>query len=121
MEYYNESCLRRAGDQSGRAIKLDNITLAKTIGKFAGVCIEIDLWKLLRAGYRMQSKNWQLQYEVLQDMYFCCGKYGHQEANCTMRKSNDLVGVGALPVKDGGFGGSPPVMEAKEIPRIAFE
>lgn len=82
VEYSTEKWLRKAGDEIGKTIKVDSTTLATTRGKFARVCIEIDLGKPLRSRYRMRGREWRLQYEGLYDMCYLCGKYGHQETAC---------------------------------------
>lgn len=60
-------------------------TLATTRGKFARVCIELDLKKSLKVGYRMRGRDWRLQYEGLHNMCFTCGKYGHSEIKCPLK------------------------------------
>lgn len=82
VEYYTEDWLKRAGDQIGKTIKVDATTRATTRGKFARVCIEVDLTKLLKAGYVMKDKEWRVQYEGLTELCFACGKYGHKESYC---------------------------------------
>lgn len=51
VEYYIDEWLRKAGDMIGKTIKVDDTTLASLQGKFAGVCAEIDLDKLLLASF----------------------------------------------------------------------
>lgn len=62
VEYYTVDWLRKAGDEIGKTIKVDNTTLATTRGRFARVCVEIDMGKLLRTTYRMRGRDRRLQY-----------------------------------------------------------
>lgn len=62
-----EKWLQRAGNQIGKIIKVDDTTLATTRRKFTRVCVEVDLSKPQKAGYKMRSREWRLQYEGLQD------------------------------------------------------
>lgn len=57
VEYYTENWLRRARDQIGRTIKVDDTTIYAMRGKFARVCVEVDLTKPLKGRYRMRGKE----------------------------------------------------------------
>lgn len=83
MEYYTENWLKRAGDRIGKTIRVDDTTREPTCGKFARVCIEVDLTNPLKAGYKMRGRRWRLHYEGLHDLCFVCGQYGHREAACS--------------------------------------
>lgn len=92
VEYYKMDWLKKTSNNIGRTIKVDTTTLAMSRGKFARVCIEIDLNKSLRSYFRMHRKAWRIQYEGLHDLFFTCGKYGHKEGNFptqTTKKSQD--------------------------------
>lgn len=55
FEYYSEAWLHKAGNHIGKTIKVDSPTIAALEGKFARVCIEIDLNELLLAANRMRG------------------------------------------------------------------
>lgn len=38
----------------------------------------------MKASFRMRRREWQIQYEGLQDICFTCGKYGHKEIKCPL-------------------------------------
>lgn len=61
---------------------MDHTTLVTSRGKFTQVCVEIDLSKPLKAGYRLRNQTWKFQYEGLHALCFHRGKYGHMEAGC---------------------------------------
>lgn len=86
VEYYSEKWLRRAGDRISKTIKVDDTMRATTRGKFARVCVEVDLTKPVKAGYRMRGRQWHLQYEGLHELCFVYGQYRHREASCHMGK-----------------------------------
>lgn len=46
------------------------------------MCVEIDLTKPLKAGYRIKGKLRWLQYGGLHQICFECGKYGHRSTAC---------------------------------------
>lgn len=54
VEFYTEQWLRMAGNELGGTIKVDDTTLDTTRGRFARVCIELDLTKPLCSRYRMR-------------------------------------------------------------------
>lgn len=85
VECYTSRWLRIAGDHIGRTVKVDFATLLASRGKFARVCIEIDLDKPLMAGYKMSGEYYKLQYEGLHDLCFGCGRYGHRYPICPER------------------------------------
>lgn len=57
VEFSTNTWLRYVGDQLGRTIKVDDTTLATNRGRFARVCIEVDLRKPLRSGYHMRGED----------------------------------------------------------------
>lgn len=63
VKFYTETWLRSIGDQLGKTIKVVDMTLATTRGRFARVCIELDLKKPLYSRYLLRGREWQLQYE----------------------------------------------------------
>lgn len=74
--------MHHAGNKIERTRKVDNTTLSASRGKFARVCVEIDLNKPLKSGYTLRNRHWKIQYEGLQVVCFHCGKYGQGEASC---------------------------------------
>lgn len=89
VEYYNETWLCKARNHIGKTIKVDSTTLAASQSKFARVCIQVDLNKLLFTTYGMRGKDYQLQYEGLQDICFKYGKYDHHDVHCTPKSVDD--------------------------------
>lgn len=82
VEFYSAIWLEKAGNRIGRKVKVDRTTLLESRGKFARVCVEIDLTKPLKAGYKIGGEMYGLQYEGLHELCFHCGKYGHRSAVC---------------------------------------
>nr|KYP73693.1 hypothetical protein KK1_006341 [Cajanus cajan] len=61
----------------GKPIKVDMRTINASCGKFARVCIEIDLNQLVMGKFWL-SKHWfHVEYECLCLIYKRCDKYGH--------------------------------------------
>lgn len=51
IEYYNGSMLLKLGNLVGKALYADNTSLTANMGKFAQVCVDIDLSKPLLAKF----------------------------------------------------------------------
>lgn len=82
VECYTIRWLKQAGNHIGRTVKVDFATLLASRGRFARVCVEVDLDKPLMAGYVMRGEYYRLQYEGLADLCFTCGRYGHRSVMC---------------------------------------
>lgn len=93
VEYVNPTCLWRLGNVVGRSLKVDIYTLnligeqlRVERGRFARVCIEIDLRKSLLAKVRCGRKMYVVEYEGLGLICFGCGRYGHRKDECSLGK-----------------------------------
>lgn len=73
---------------------MDDTTRATTKGRFARVCVEIDMGRHLKATYRMRGRNWRIQYEGLHDLLFECRTYDHIEVACPIKTAADNKGKG---------------------------
>ncbi|CAN0928867.1 hypothetical protein LINGRAHAP2_LOCUS36719 [Linum grandiflorum] len=51
-------------------------------GKYARVCVEVDLTKPLLSKYKLEGKKYLISYEGLKDLCTICGKYGAPEHLC---------------------------------------
>ena len=91
---YNKHFLWKLGNHFGRTLKVDVHTIngeAEGIGvergKFARICIEIDLKKQLVTKYELRGKVRHVQYEGLKIVCFNCGLYGHHKDVCPLIES----------------------------------
>ncbi|XP_050125934.1 uncharacterized protein LOC126603211 isoform X2 [Malus sylvestris] len=72
------------------ALKIDALTLARARGKFARICVELDLTKHLEAYVQLNGAWFNLEYEGLPDICFKCGVYCHRRDSCIV--TNEVVG-----------------------------
>lgn len=79
VEYYSKRWIKKTDNHIGRMIKIDTATLFVSREKFARVCVEVDLRKPLKSGYRLRGEYRRLRYEGLHDLCFLCGRYCHRE------------------------------------------
>ncbi|KAK7251650.1 hypothetical protein RIF29_35026 [Crotalaria pallida] len=82
MELCNQRFLWRVGSKIGTMLKIDQITSLHSRGKFARICVEIDLTKKLIPKISVLGMELNLEYEGLHLICFRCGKYGHKIENC---------------------------------------
>lgn len=89
MDYYSVDWLQWAGNKIGRTLKVDTTTLDAARGKYARACVEIDLQKPLRTSYTFKGRTWGVQYKGLHLLCFFCGRYGHSEVACPIKRSEE--------------------------------
>ncbi|KAJ1403340.1 Zinc finger, CCHC-type [Sesbania bispinosa] len=127
IEYYDGHILWRIGDVVGHTIKIDPNTLrqhedeqgANMIterGRFARICVEVDLRKVLIARFKLNGKIYHVEYEGLHLICFNCGCFGHRKEHCPLlveaskeseqpndeSNSSENNGGGNQRAKDGG-------------------
>ncbi|KAL4307431.1 hypothetical protein AHAS_Ahas16G0277600 [Arachis hypogaea] len=81
-ELYNKYFLWKVGKALGTMLKVDELTSIHSRGKFARICMEIDLNKKLIPYISALGKDFKLEYEGLHQICFKCGRYGHKVENC---------------------------------------
>lgn len=75
-------------------LKVDNLTLVHSQGKFARICVKFDLQRELFPTFTALGKDFNLEYEDLHLICFGCGKYGHRLNDCpdSIIQSSHIVG-----------------------------
>ncbi|QHO20966.1 uncharacterized protein DS421_11g342530 [Arachis hypogaea] len=86
IELYNDQILRKIGDLIGKTCKVDYNTSHLCRGKFARLCVEVDLTKPLLGRYMVNGKLYNIEYEGIHQICFTCGKVDHDQKNCAMGK-----------------------------------
>lgn len=66
----------------GEMLKIDKVTTIQSRGKFARICVELDLDKPLQPKAIVREYLLNMQYEGLHVVCFKCGRYGHRERDC---------------------------------------
>lgn len=82
IKYYIKRWLVRAGDRVDKLFKLDDMTLLASRGKFALVCLVINLMKPLKVGYWLRGRRCEVKYEGLHDSCIHHGNYDHRLCIC---------------------------------------
>lgn len=90
VEYYMHKWLVRAGNRIGKTIRLDRTMFLASRGKFAQVCVEVDLTNCMKVGYKFRGVLYSVQYEELHEICFNCRKYGHRSSICPSKATSQL-------------------------------
>ncbi|EOY22292.1 Uncharacterized protein TCM_014510 [Theobroma cacao] len=86
LEYYDREILDKIGDRIGKSVKIDRTTSSQSKGKFARLCVEIDLKKPLIPKIFIGGRWQKIEYEGLKMLCFHCEKFGHSEEGCVMKQ-----------------------------------
>lgn len=82
MEYYDSSFLFRVGKRIGKLIRADSTIILTTRGKFASMCVEVDITKPLLAKFSLRQKVRRIEYEEIHLVCFKYVIYGHSSETC---------------------------------------
>jgi hypothetical protein len=82
LVYYDESVLLGLASVVGTPIKVDTNTLKVERGRFARICVEIDLTLPVVGKVNVNGHWYQVQYEGLHIICGSCGCYGHHTRDC---------------------------------------
>lgn len=93
IEYYDHQILWRIGNCLGSFVKVDSVMLRKRSmedeyaterAKFARMCVEVDLRKVLIPSFELNGVVYRVEYEGLHLVCFDCGCYGHRQDSCPL-------------------------------------
>ncbi|KAI7998468.1 hypothetical protein LOK49_LG10G02005 [Camellia lanceoleosa] len=85
IEYYNAKVLYHIAKALENPLKVDINTAMAAQGKYARVCIEIDLRKPLISHFTIGKYTYGVEYEHIHSLCFYYGKVGHQKKVCSDR------------------------------------
>ncbi|RYR76834.1 hypothetical protein Ahy_A01g001365 [Arachis hypogaea] len=92
IEYYDKYVMRTIGNVIGKTLKIDYNTAGQARGKFARICVELDLAKPLRPKFKIKGRPVHVEYEGLHTICFHCGCIGHNKEQCqyAIKRQNEL-------------------------------
>uniref|UniRef100_A0A2N9IFC0 CCHC-type domain-containing protein n=1 Tax=Fagus sylvatica TaxID=28930 RepID=A0A2N9IFC0_FAGSY len=82
IEYYEESVLRSIGSAIGPVLKIDAQTATESRGRYARICVQVNLDNPLIRAVRLDKFYQSVIYEGLHLLCFSCGRLGHRKGNC---------------------------------------
>jgi hypothetical protein len=96
IEYYDSQILSFIGNNVGKTVKVDKNTLAQERGKYARLCVQVDLTKPLLAMFTLKGRKYTIEYEGLHMLCMTCGRFGHYKEGCPAKKNDAVNGEGKV-------------------------
>ncbi|CAN1142686.1 Transposon TX1 uncharacterized 149 kDa protein [Linum perenne] len=81
----------RIGNHIGRTARLDMATSEGARSRYARVCVEVDISKLLLGKYMIYNRVFYVEYESLENISFTCGFYGHKLDSYLSNETADVA------------------------------
>ena len=66
----------------GNVLRIDTFTASETRGRFARICVQMDVGKPLATAIMIGRLEQQICYEGIHKMCFGCGQLGHRKEKC---------------------------------------
>ena len=82
IEYYNSEALLMIGKSIGNVLRVDTHTANEARGRFARLCVQVDVDKPLVTAVLIGKFEQLVCYEGVQKLCFSCGRMGHKRENC---------------------------------------
>uniref|UniRef100_A0A2N9HK07 DUF4283 domain-containing protein n=1 Tax=Fagus sylvatica TaxID=28930 RepID=A0A2N9HK07_FAGSY len=90
VEYYHKDSLLRIGSGLGPVLRVDFNTAAGTRGRFARICIQLDLEQPLARTIRVGKTKLAVIYEGIGLLCFHFGRIGHRSESCPSRVLEEI-------------------------------
>ncbi|KAL5798096.1 hypothetical protein ACOSQ2_002916 [Xanthoceras sorbifolium] len=74
MEWIDVDMLRNIGSILGNVCKVDSFTEAQSSGRFARICVELDITVPLKSSLIANKRTIKVEYESLRIICFSCGR-----------------------------------------------
>ena len=93
IELYEPEVLKEIGGNIGKVLRIDSHTTMEARGKYARLCIQVDVNKPLINTVIIGRFEQGVTYEGLQRLCFSCGRVGHKVDSCpyTIRKGKSSL------------------------------
>ncbi|XP_057447653.1 uncharacterized protein LOC130739394 [Lotus japonicus] len=97
MQFYDEDILMTLATGVGTPTKVDMTTADMRLGKFARICVEIDLEKPVVGMLRLRGVWYNIEYEGLHLLCSKCGCYGHMSRKCKVIAAETVAAASSTP------------------------
>lgn len=102
IEYYDEEALHDIGNAIGPMLRVDVNTFMEKRGRFARICVQVDVDKPLVRTIIIGSKMLQVVYKGVSSMCFSCGQLGHRRMDCRYTPQPPLISPESQKVAEEG-------------------
>ncbi|WOL08081.1 hypothetical protein Cni_G16833 [Canna indica] len=93
VEFMHVEILPQIAAVIGKPVKMDEYTMARVRGKFARVCVLLDITKPIQQGVWIDTEKGNffqtIAYENLPVLCFKCRKVGHKEDGCVVSRQEE--------------------------------
>ena len=99
LELYEPKVLKQIGESIGKVLRIDTHTAMEARGRYARLCIQVDLNKPLIDTILIGRFEQPVSYEGLHKLCFSCGRIGHKVETCQYTIKCPEMLAGGSPVK----------------------
>lgn len=89
LENFDDQSLLRIGNAVGKAIRVDSHSVDASKGRYARVCVELNLTAPLVPNVLVWGRKQPVEYEGLPRICFKCGRHGHKMESCDRQHPGD--------------------------------
>ena len=82
IKYYDATVLRQIGLALGTVLRVDTHTALEARGRYARICVQVDMSKPLVTIVRIGQRCQPVVYEGVNQLCFACGHLGHRREYC---------------------------------------
>lgn len=82
IEFYEQNALLKIGKAIGPILRIDAHTANEVRGRFARLCVQVNLDKPLIQTIYLGKLTQAIQYESISMLYFAYGRIGHKKESC---------------------------------------
>ena len=101
LELYEPKVLKQIGESIGKVLRIDTHTAMEARGRYARLCIQVDLNKPLIDTILIGRFEQPVSYEGLHKLCFSCGRIRHKIEACQYTIKRPEMLAGGSPVKAG--------------------
>ncbi|KAL0002179.1 hypothetical protein SO802_015960 [Lithocarpus litseifolius] len=91
IELYDAEVLKQIGEAIGKVLRIDTHTAMEARGKYARLCIQVDVDKPLVNTVLIGKFEQAVMYEGINKLCFACGRIGHKKEMCPHTIRRDVL------------------------------
>nr|POF20885.1 uncharacterized protein CFP56_76508 [Quercus suber] len=101
MELYELEVLKQIGEAIGKVLRIDSQTAMEARGRYARLCIQLDVTKPLIDTVLIGQFEQPVVYEGIHRLCFSCGRLGHRKEFCPLTIKKPKLPVEGGPMSAG--------------------